>query len=92
MSASITAKTSVYAWGSATLVGNASAEATVDVQGNGTIGGATLTLTSGATNAGTILLQSATGSGYRSNLSVPSGVNFDNTGTIQVTRRTSRAS
>ena len=84
MASTITVATSVYAWGNVTLVSNASAHSTVWVEGAGGTGTATLTFASGAVNAGTILLQPAASSGYRSNLSAPIGVTFVNAGTIQV--------
>ena len=70
--------------GVTTLISNDSPLGKIQVQGNSTYGNATLSVASGTNNAGTILVESASGSGYSSNLSVASGLTFINAGTVQV--------
>ncbi|MCX7417981.1 MAG: cadherin domain-containing protein, partial [Planctomycetia bacterium] len=64
-----------------TLTGNVAAAQTILVQGDNSFGAATLTAADGFTNAGTISLESVSGSGSASNLTVNSGT-LTSSGTI----------
>jgi hypothetical protein len=65
-----------------TLLGNNLAGTTLWVQGRSFYGDAILRLAAGASNAGTILLETSSG-GYDSNLMIPAGATFANAGIIQ---------
>ena len=87
MGSTIANPTTVFVYNSnagTTLISNDSSKATVWVQGNGNYGAATLTLAPGAANLGTLRLESASGSGFTSNLAVAGGSSFTNAGTILV--------
>jgi hypothetical protein len=84
VAATVTTPSTVIAAGPSTLTANLSPAVTVWVQGSNRFGHAILTTAAGATNAGTILLQSADDT-WRSNLTVSSGLLTNAAGgTIQV--------
>ncbi len=98
----LAAGTTIYADGATTLIADDSAQATVWVEGglvpsiglggNGGAGSAgltaTLTLDPDPLEAGTIVLQSATGSNATSNLAVAPGTTFANLGSVVVNAST----
>jgi hypothetical protein len=87
LASTITEPTTIYVSSNAiptTLLDNASTLGTVWVEGTDTNYGSTMIVAPGATNAGTILLQSASGAPYASDLTITSGSTFVNSGTVEV--------
>jgi hypothetical protein len=78
------AASTIYSESNNAFLGNASANLTINIRTSPTYGGAQLSVTTNATNAGTIVFGTSAVVGYASLIDIENGGSLNNTGTIRV--------